>query len=118
MSFFNQLVTNIQKGLGFRTETAKLDFATQVLHEMERQNISKKELAEKMDVSPAMMTRIVKGNHNMTIETMAKVAFALDKKLQFELKGFDEKPRTQKWSTASLPCVVTAANEERFAHEC
>lgn len=97
MNTFKKLLTDIKSSLGFWVETAKLDFATAVLHEIHDKQINHKQLAEKMAVSPAMVTRIVKGDHNATIETMAKVAFAMDKKLSIQFIEPDKPFQSNLW---------------------
>lgn len=53
---------------------------------MELHNLSKKQLAERLGVSKATVSRILSGNRNMTLETLTKVAYALGCRPQIELK--------------------------------
>lgn len=48
-------------------------------------NISKSELAEKLDKKPAFISKLFRGSHNMTLKTLAEVAFVLDKKVKLQL---------------------------------
>lgn len=80
-NFFTDFLADAKQRPSYWATTAKLDFARAVWHEMQRQNINQKQLAEKMGISPSMMTRIMKGDHNATIETMTKAAFALGMKI-------------------------------------
>lgn len=49
-----------------------------VLDELDRQNISQKELAAKMGVSPQYINKLVKGKEKLNIETVSKLETALD----------------------------------------
>lgn len=55
--------------------------ATRVLRTLRAKSITKKELAEKMEVSPQYVSKIVKGQENLTLETISKLEKALSIKL-------------------------------------
>lgn len=54
-----------------------MDISGAVYTRMEELGMSKRELAERMGVSPAQITKIIKGNQNMTLKTIAKLECAL-----------------------------------------
>ena len=47
-----------------------MDISGAIYARMEELGISKRELAERMSVSPAQITKIIKGNQNMTLKTI------------------------------------------------
>lgn len=47
--------------------------AAKVLAALKEQNMTQKELAEKMNVSPQYVNKIVKGNENLTLATITKL---------------------------------------------
>ena len=51
--------------------------ALRILRTLRSKNISQKELAEKIGVSPQQVNKIVKGKENLTLETIAKLEAAL-----------------------------------------
>jgi len=51
--------------------------ALRILRTLRAKNISQKELAEKISVSPQQVNKIVKGKENLTLETIAKLQTAL-----------------------------------------
>jgi len=51
--------------------------AVRVLDALKAQNISQKELAERMGVSPQQINKIVKGQENLTLETISNLEIAL-----------------------------------------
>ena len=59
-------------------EGLKIRFAIQLDEYMKAEEINKAELARRMGVSPPMISKILRGDANLTIETIAKIVFALD----------------------------------------
>jgi transcriptional regulator with XRE-family HTH domain len=53
------------------------DIALRVLSTLDALNISQKELAERIGVSPQQVSKIVKGSENLTLETITKLEAAL-----------------------------------------
>lgn len=51
--------------------------ALTILRTLRVKNISQKELAERIGVSPQQVSKIVKGNENLTLETISKLEAAL-----------------------------------------
>lgn len=54
-----------------------LDFEASVFRVMEGQGITEKELAERLGVTPATVSKILSKTSNMTFKTAAKIANAL-----------------------------------------
>jgi ribosome-binding protein aMBF1 (putative translation factor) len=52
--------------------------AVRVLDALKAQNLSQKELAERMNISPQQISKIVKGQENLTLETISNLEIALD----------------------------------------
>jgi ribosome-binding protein aMBF1 (putative translation factor) len=48
-----------------------------VLDALKAQNLSQKELAERMNISPQQISKIVKGQENLTLETISNLEIAL-----------------------------------------
>jgi antitoxin component HigA of HigAB toxin-antitoxin module len=51
--------------------------ALKVLGALKAQGLTQKELAERMDVTPQQISKIVKGQENLTLETIAKLELHL-----------------------------------------
>lgn len=49
-----------------------------VLDALKAQNLSQKDLAERMNISPQQINKIVKGQENLTLETITNLEIALD----------------------------------------
>ena len=65
----------------FWEELAILGFTSSVLERLELLGLTKKNLADMLEVSPAYVTKLIGGNNNFTLRTMVKVA----RKLKCEL---------------------------------
>ena len=54
---------------------------------MEKQKVSRAELARRLQTSRAYVTKLLGGNANFTLQTMAKVAMALGGKVHVHISG-------------------------------
>ena len=68
-----------------RAETIKLEFAIAVDKAIKNKNMSRKDVAETLETSPAWVTKVLRGDVNLTIETMAKLAAAINSDLQIKI---------------------------------
>jgi ribosome-binding protein aMBF1 (putative translation factor) len=66
--------------LAYYEEGLRVETATRILDAMEHRSVSRSELARRLDVSPAYITKILRGNANLSLDSLAKLAFALDLK--------------------------------------
>jgi len=76
---------NLEQDLVYQAELVKLAIAELLVNRMEETNVSRTELARKMNVSRARVTQILAGYANLTVSTMTAAAAALDAKLYVEL---------------------------------
>lgn len=65
----------------FLVESAKVGFALELKLAMDRAGVTNAQLAELLQVSRPMITKLLRGDANATIETMVKAANALGSKL-------------------------------------
>lgn len=68
-------------------ETLSYKYALEISHlvvsEMQRQGLTKKELAERMGVSPQRLANLLNTQPNMTLKTVAQFALALGMRVEF-----------------------------------
>lgn len=76
------LLVNLRSDPLFWAEDAKTDFTEEIVRLMEEQGVSKKELALRLGTSQSYVTKVLNENVNFTIESMSKIAFALDGKAE------------------------------------
>lgn len=74
----------IRKGLPYQIEQAQGFYADELWQAMEHRGLSQVEFAEKAGVPKQFLTRVFRGG-NCTVETMVKLAFALDYKVSIHL---------------------------------
>lgn len=85
MKPFQVMAAAARKTVEYKTESLILDFTEQVVGRMRELKINKTELAFKIGTSPAYVTNVLKGSNNFSIETMAKIAFALRSEIKITL---------------------------------
>ena len=66
--------------------------ALRILRDIRAKGISQKDLAEKLNVSPQQVNRWVKGNENLSLETISKIECALNIEL-ITVLGTSEKSK-------------------------
>lgn len=66
-------------------ELAILGFTRSVLTRLQALGLTKKNLSEKLEVSPAYVTKLIGGSNNFTLKTMVKIAMALESELEVSL---------------------------------
>ncbi|MFZ3208743.1 MAG: helix-turn-helix transcriptional regulator [Geobacteraceae bacterium] len=70
----------------FWTEYAILEFTTRLSQTMKQKEISKAELARRMETSQAYIAKVFRGNANLTIASMVKLARCAEMTFHPELK--------------------------------
>jgi transcriptional regulator with XRE-family HTH domain len=74
---FDELFQRAEKRVGYWVELGKLEFTEEMLARMKERGIKKSQLAVALGAKPAFVTRLVSGHNNFTLETMVRVARAL-----------------------------------------
>ena len=93
--WFEKTLKSFEKDPQFLLERKILDVTEEICAVMKKKDITRKELAERLGVSPAAITKILRGNSNFTLKTLLSLASALDLDLDV---SFRERKKT---STAS-----------------
>ena len=74
---FSSSLERAKKQAAYYEEDLLVTVAGRIVATMDKQGVSRSELARKMGVSPAYITKILRGHANLGLETLAKLAFAL-----------------------------------------
>lgn len=85
MKSFKSLIKSAKQRNSYWVETAKIDFSVELNRMFKRTGITQTELANKIDSSPAYVTKVFRGDTNFTIETMVKLASAVDGELHIQI---------------------------------
>ena len=64
-----------------------LEFTESLVQEMERQGISRRELARRLGATPAYVTKILRGKVSFTLATMVRLARALNAEVHVQVSG-------------------------------
>ena len=78
MKSYEELYKEAQKDPAYWTAKVTHSFAISLNNMMVEKNITKTELAKKIGVSKAYITKVLRGEANFTVETMVKFSMALD----------------------------------------
>ena len=70
-------------------EAAILDFTDELGRRMKEQGINKAELARRIGKSSPYITKVFQGNTNLTLKSMAKLALAVDARVNIHLSDKD-----------------------------
>lgn len=76
---FDPIACDVKERVSSSKTVSKLVLS--IMFYMEKKGITQKHLAELMGVSPAYVTKLLRGNENLTLETISKVENALGEKL-------------------------------------
>jgi len=70
----------------YLTERHLLKFTEDIISKMKEQNIPRNDLAQRMGVSKAMVTKLLRGNPNMTLKTMVTISQAINCELEVDIR--------------------------------
>jgi transcriptional regulator with XRE-family HTH domain len=87
---FAALMTRLAATPEGQAEHVAVAFLVQVNARMQAQGVSNIELARRMGTSPAYITRLFRGSANLSVQTMTKLAQAVNSTLSLELVANDE----------------------------
>ena len=76
-----------------RVETKKLRIVEMILRQMENLGLNRTKLAEKMGVGPSRITSMLDGTNNFTLETIMKVADAVESEVELTITPKTHKTR-------------------------
>ncbi len=90
MSLLESYIEQNQYSPEFQTELSIIDLNEKIIAMMDERKVSRAELARRLGVSKAFITKMLNGNPNMTIKTINSLALALDCQLYLDIypKGF------------------------------
>lgn len=83
---FAEIFAEAEQSPQYWAQLAKDTFTEEILRELEVQDVSKAELARRLGVSAAQVSRLCRGTNNFEIKTMAAIAQALGCELEVRLR--------------------------------
>lgn len=94
---FLQLIAGLEDNWEYALDRALLDITEQIVREMEKRNMNKVTLAEKLGVSRAYITQLLKGKPNLQLNTLFKIAFALKLRPKINLERQESPYQAKEW---------------------
>lgn len=76
-------------------QLAWLEFTEELLALMTAQNVTRAELARRVGVSPAYITKVFRGTVNLTLETMSRLALAVGASVRLHVAPLDKRTNWQ-----------------------
>lgn len=87
-------------------ESAALDVEYLLDRMLREENISQRELAERLGVSEARVSQLISADTNPTVKTLARIANALGRKLDVGMPPrFDRGQKLCPWPTSGRTCA-------------
>jgi len=86
MNMFEKMIADAQTRNTYWEELAIIKFSEEVCQLMEKQGVSRAELARRLNKSQAWVTKLLGGSNNFTLETMVRVSRALGGELNVRVQ--------------------------------
>lgn len=103
--WFTKLVASYKHDFDYRLEGIIWNLTEDICRSMEALKMNRTQLANKLAVSPAAVTKILNGNSNFTLRTLLSLSDALDAdlKIEFGVKTVDALVTTSDFRTYDVP---------------
>lgn len=86
---FAEHLAEAKKRPAYWSYRAYLEFIDGICEQMDAQDVSSAELARRMGTSRAWVSKVLRGENNLTMASMGKLAFALGMRVKAELAPLD-----------------------------
>ena len=114
-TWFEEMLDSVKDSFTFRLETIILNITEQISKRMKEKQTNRVQLAKALNVSPAAVTRVLRGNSNFTLKTLLTLGDVLDLNLEVNFTSKITQQVQFHWSSSvyasSVPLsFVTAAS--------
>lgn len=75
---FSEARNRARRHVAYYEEGLLVETAARLIGAMERKGVARGELARRLDVSPAYVTKVLRGQANLSLVSLARLAFALN----------------------------------------
>ena len=89
MKNFAQIVEKAKKHDDYWIAGVMIEFTEMVCKFMDEQKMTRTDLAKKLDVSSAYITKLLRGNANVTLKTMVRLARVFNKEINIEFQNIE-----------------------------
>lgn len=80
---YKTLLDQVRSHPEYGVETAIVEFTEEIVRIMDERGVTRADLARRLQVSPAYVTKVLRGDANFTLETMVRISKVLGAKLEF-----------------------------------
>jgi transcriptional regulator with XRE-family HTH domain len=87
---YREWAAKMESAPRFVAEELKLAFADDLVRLLEARGLKRTELAEKLGTNRGYVTRVLNTEYNLSVETMAKIALALDARISLRMLPREE----------------------------
>ncbi len=129
MGKYGQMVQAASHSAEYWTHAAMRNFVRDLAERMEMLGLKKTDIASRLGVSPAYVTKAMRGQTNFTLESMTKLAIAVGATLQVRVVERQSITSGQSWTTTrnarpattsiaatiGLPASSDAANDWAYS---
>src|SRR5262245_7538362 len=84
---FSDIFERLEKTEEYELDALKVELCEQIYLIMEQEDIARAELARRLKTSRAYITKLLQGSANFTLESLVKVARALECNVTVKLKS-------------------------------
>lgn len=88
--WFDKKIQDLEGDFDFRLERLVYRLTEKIAQKMDDKQLNRAQMAEKMSVSSAYVTKVLRGSPNFTLKTLLKFADVLDQEL---VLYFEDKPQ-------------------------
>jgi transcriptional regulator with XRE-family HTH domain len=108
---YSAFVARAKRGIEFWTRISIRDFTHDLLEKMSELNMNNAALAKAAGVSPAYVTKVMRGSENFTLQTMTKLARAVGGKVRIHIAPSDVQTD---WIDRPSPTPVTVGEKPNY----
>ncbi|MGH8221176.1 MAG: helix-turn-helix domain-containing protein [Steroidobacteraceae bacterium] len=118
MGKYDRLIRRVLGSVDYWAQAAMRRFVLDLDRRMRAQSMSRVMLAERLETTPAYVTKVMRGDVNFTLQTMTKLALAVGGKLNVEIVDRDAKWRDLEWHSEHARCgyAVSRTTVLEFEH--
>lgn len=85
-TWFKDMLDGARDTLEFRLESLEIELTERILEIMDQKGVSRSELADKLNVSRAAVTKLFRDGSNMTLKRLIGIACALESEVEIRIE--------------------------------
>ncbi|MGC9329139.1 MAG: helix-turn-helix domain-containing protein [Candidatus Hinthialibacter sp.] len=106
---FSTEVNELKSDPNYVLEGVILNLAEQIQEEMDKQGITRQDLAQKMGKSSSCISRALRGNQNLTLSTAVQIGLALGLKMNVSFSPLNHSDENKAQDSAQEPIIWSLA---------